>query len=82
MSGSPSSKAGYSAGGFQPPYITSDFVSLPPGSGSDHCGGPRQTGLRSMDTLLTISSINPAKKADGPISQRRKLSQGEIKGLR
>ncbi|KAM7226149.1 hypothetical protein CapIbe_022294 [Capra ibex] len=51
-------------------------------SRSDHCGGPRQTGLRSMDTPFTTSSINPTKKADGPISQRRKLSQGEIKGLR
>ena len=35
-----------------------------------------------MDTPLMTSSINPAKKADGPISQRKKLSQGEMKGLR
>lgn len=78
----PSSKDRYSAGRFQPRYITFDFVSPPPSSGSDHCRGPRQTGLRPVDTPLTTSSINPAKKADGPIPQRRKLSQGEIKGLR
>lgn len=65
----PSSKSSSLQGGSSP--ATSHLTLYPPpSSGSDHCRGPRQTGLRPVDTPLTTSSINPAKKADGPIPQR------------